>query len=538
MKKCCRLLLPAVFVLFTANILFAARTELISRGTDGSVGDGKSEDPSISEDARYIVYESTAQNLVSGKTTSNRDVFLYDRITKTTTRVSLPPTGEGNSSSYDAEISADGSVIVFTSSASNLVSGDNGGYRDIFAYDRESGDITRVSVNSSGTAGDGHSDNADVSGDGRYIVFQSEASNLIDDDKNSQSDIFRHDRVTGTTILVNYNFLNEQLTGHSSIEPVISNDGRYVAFQSSAPLTPCDDNGDQDIFLRDLINNTTTLESKTYYGCVANNNSYHPSISADGRYIGFSSRATDLLIEDDKNSEDDYFVRDRQLEITERISVAGTSTESDGRSVGYGGNISSNGQYIVFSSEATTLAKDNNGGHDVYARDRFAKSTTIEGVGTYWELGTGDSTANTAVISANGKYIIFDSSSANLVPDDNNSNWDIFIRDYLWSGPLISSINPQHGDFKGGTLLTITGSNFNSNAAVTIDGQPALNVSVNAAGTSITCVTPPHAVGTVELQVTNADGSTWIYPIGRGVFNGYIYRPLSLPYLIPLLLNN
>jgi hypothetical protein len=530
-------ILTACVLLISASTVLAARTELISRAPNGSVGNGKSEDPSISDDARFVVYESTAKNLVNDKTTSNRDIFLYDRITRVTRRISAPPGEEADSSSFDAEISANGNIVVFASDAGNLVANDTQDHRDIFVYNRATQAISRVSVNSSGVTANGDSDKPGVSADGRYVVFQSVATNLVGSDTNNQTDIFRHDRTTGTTVRVSLDFLGKQVLDYPCEEPVISNDGRYIAFQTRADICPCDDNNATDIYLRDMAAGKTEQASVTYWGCSSNGNSYHPSISADGRFVSFSSSASDLLyFIDDDNHQDDVFLRDRTKEITERISVGNYGAESDDRSVGYGGNISSSGRYVAFSSKATTLGQDGNGGFDVFARDRTRKTTTREGVGTYWEEGSGDATANTAVISANGKYVVFDSSSSNLVSYDTNGNWDIFIRDYLWQGPLITAINPKSGDFKGGTILTITGSNFKSGAAVTIDGVPAYKVLVNAAGTTITCITPPHGVGSVEVKITNPDGSQWIYPIGKGNFNGYIYRSMNLPFLGVLLL--
>ncbi len=529
-------ILLIVFVFFASSMLYAARTELISRSPGGAVGDGDSQKPSISDNGRYIVYQSRATNLVTDKTTSRSDIFLYDRNTKMTTRINLAYDGsEANSSSYNPQISADGTVIAFSSTSSNLIDDDTEGLEDIFVYDRSDGTITRVSVNSDDEAGDDDSTYPDISDDGRYIVFQSSSSNLDDEDDNGRINIFRHDRQTGKTIRVNYDFLGD-ISDHDCTYPVISDNGRYVAFQTYSALTPCDDNNDSDIFLRDINEKTTTLTSVTTYGCVANNNSYHPSMSGEARYIAFSTYSTDLEIEDDTNHQQDVYIRDRQEMTTERVSISTNGEEGDGRSVGYGGNISSDGRYVVFSTNSSNLIdNDGNGGYDVYARDRTTQMTTREGVGHYWQQGTGDPPANTTVISANGKYIVFDSSSSGIVSGDNNGDWDIFIRDYLWSGPLITSINPRWGLINGGTLLTITGSNFDQNAAVTIDGVSALNINVNATGDRILCITPPHSVGKVEIQVTNNDGTSWLFPIGYG-FSGFIYRTSFQPHLSVLLL--
>ncbi len=530
-------MLPLLFIFLSTNYLFAARTELISKATSGGSADGRSQDPSISSNARYIVFDSTARDLVTDKTTSYSDIFLYDRTTGNLTRINIPETdSEADGHSGNTEISADGNVIAFASSASNLLDSDDEGYKDIFVYDRDDGTLTRVSVASNGDAGNGDSDNPDVSSNGRYIVFDSEASNLVADDNNEQKDIFRYDRQTKGTIRVNYDFLDKEAVDYDSIDPVISDNGRYVAFETRAVLNPCDDNNDEDIYLRDITDGLTTLASVTYYGCVANNRSHHPSISGDGRFVAFSSHASNLVMApgEDTNHQQDVYIRDFLNGTTERVSVKGASGEGDERSVGYGGNISSDGSYVVFSSEATNLiANDGNENFDVFARDKTTSTTTREGVGHYWEPTSGDNPANTTVISADGRYIIFDSQSSNLVSGDSNGDWDIFIRDYLWPGPLVTDISPRSGDFHGGTVLIISGSNFQAGAAVTIDGVPALNVVINNS-TTITCITPPHVVKAVEVQVTNPDANSWIFPVGHG-FTGFIYRSMAFPWMGVLL---
>lgn len=534
--------LPILLTFLSADMLHAARTEIISRNSNGELGEGRSMDPSMSADAKYIVFHSTADNLVEDDTNNDTDIFLRDRNSGTTTRISVDSEeNEVDGDSENAEISADGNVVAFMSSASDLVLGDDNDKNDIFIRDRSAGTTVRVSVAPDGDGGDGDSDGPDVSRDGRYIVFESDATNLVDGDTNDKRDIFRYDRQTKKTIRVSLkdnNFDDTESDGNS-YEPVISDDGRYVAFASDAALTPCDDNGQTDIFVRDITEGKTMLASVTNFGCISNGRSYHPSISADGRFVTFSSYATDLEypMEEDTNGKQDVYVRDFVDEITERVSISTNGDEGDERSVGYGGNISADGQYVVFSSPATNLVpEDSNDDYDVFARDRVASETTRESVGHYWEEGSGNSDTNTAIISANGRYIVFDSNYGQLVPGDTNDDWDIFIRDYLWPGPLITKLSPSSGDYKGGTLVTISGSNFETGAAVTIDNEPALSVKV-LNSTTITCITPPHDIGSVELKVTNPDGQSWTYPIGRGRFFGYIYRPMAMPWMSLLLSN-
>lgn len=528
-----------LFLTFQIPSAEAARTELVSKSSSGEIGNNNSYNPSISGDGRYIVFESAASNLVENDENGRRDIFLRDRLTNQTTLVSVSSIGtQGNGDSYRSVISADGSTIAFMSRADDLVGGDNADYSDIFVYDRATQKTSRISISPAGEDGNGDSDYPALSGDGRYVVFQSAASNLVGNDTNEQTDIFRHDRQTGTTTRVSMNFQGVETTDGDSTRPVISGTGRYVAFQSDADLlVPCDDNGRTDVFLKDMVTGALTRVSVGTYACQANNNSYRPGISGNGRYVVFDSDATNLLnwenIED-TNGVRDVFVHDTQTLTTERVSVSSNGTEGDDRSGGYGGSLSSDGRYVVFNSRATNLVNDDTNGdyYDIFARDRNTNITSRESVGHYWQQGE-DGFAENSSISSNGRYIAFASTASTLVPGDTNAHRDIFVRDYLWSGPIITKISPPTGDFHGGTILTITGSNFQNGATVLIGDATALNISVDS-GAKITCITPAHALGAVTVTVTNPNGESWIYPIGYG-FSGYTYRSLALPWMMLLL---
>jgi len=197
-----------------------------------------------------VVFESDASNLVPGDTNGRYDIFLRDRQTDTTTRLSVSSAGtQGNDSSLAPSISADGRYVVFESDASNLVPGDTNGRYDIFLRDRQTGTTTRLNVSSTGTQGNGVSGRPSISADGRYVAFNSDASNLVPGDTNGRNDIFLRDRQTGTTTRLSVSSTGVQGDGHS-YDPFISADGRYVAFNSHATtLVPGDTNGKQDIFL-------------------------------------------------------------------------------------------------------------------------------------------------------------------------------------------------------------------------------------------------------------------------------------------------
>jgi hypothetical protein len=206
---------------------------------------------SLSVDGRYVVFESAASTLVPGDTNGSWDVFVRDRETDTTERVSVGSTGEeGNDTSYSGPISADGRYVVFLSWASNLVPEDTNGVGDVFLHDRLTGQTELLSVSSTGEQGDGESFPSAISADGRYVAFHSYATNLVPGDTNGTYDVFVHDRETGATERVSIGSAGEQGNGQS-LWADMSPDARCVAFSSDASnLVPGDTNGATDILVR------------------------------------------------------------------------------------------------------------------------------------------------------------------------------------------------------------------------------------------------------------------------------------------------
>ena len=230
-------------------------TRRVSVGLRGAQGDGPSFDPAISADGRFIAFVSIASNMVPGDTNGLRDVFIRDRKCGTTRRVSWGRGGaQSDGSSFDPAISADGRFVAFESEATNLVPGDTNDGRDIFIRDRKAGTIRRVSVGPKGAQGDRDSENPDISADGRFVVFWSFATNLVPGDTNNLGDVFVRDRKAGTTRRVSVGPNGAQGSGDGEeSEPAISADGRFVAFKSiSANLVPGDTNGRSDVFVRIL----------------------------------------------------------------------------------------------------------------------------------------------------------------------------------------------------------------------------------------------------------------------------------------------
>ncbi|WP_173977550.1 DUF4347 domain-containing protein, partial [Magnetospirillum sp. LM-5] len=338
----------------TLSVISGPVTERVSVATGGAEGNYPSYTPSISADGRYVAYYSYASNLVPGDTNNAADTFVHDRQTGTTSRVSVATGGgQGNATSYFPSISADGRYVAFYSFASNLVPGDTNNAFDIFVHDRQTGSTSRLSVATGGAQGNSGSYTPSISADGRYVAFYSDASNLVPGDTNGNGDIFVHDRQTGTTSRVSVGVAGVQ--GNSSLEgrTSISADGRYVAFNShSSNLVTGDTNSRFDVFVHDRQTGTTSRVSVATGGAQGNNTSYFPSISADGRYVAYYSYSSNLVAED-TNGYADIFVHDRQTGTTSRVSVATSGVQANGDS--YKPSISADGRYVAFHSNASTL---------------------------------------------------------------------------------------------------------------------------------------------------------------------------------------
>ena len=228
------------------------RVSVDSAGTQTPPGDSKSADPALSADGRFVAFWSAANSLVIGDTNNAKDIFLHDRETGITERVSVSSAGaQANAGSFVPTISADGRFVAFRSSASNLVPGDNNNSTDIFVRDRQLNTTSRVSVAASGAEANGFSDAPQISANGRFVAFLSAASNLVGDDDNLQNDIFLHDRASGVTERLSVASTGAQSNGDSAA-PAIGSDGRFVIFDSDANnLDPRDANTIRDLYIRD-----------------------------------------------------------------------------------------------------------------------------------------------------------------------------------------------------------------------------------------------------------------------------------------------
>jgi Tol biopolymer transport system component len=286
------------------------QTTRVSVASDGTEGNAGSTSPDFSANGRYVAFASEAENLVSSDVNGSRDIFVHDRQTGETSLISVNSDGDqAKSGSAAPSISADGRYVAFSSSATNLVEDDLNFSGDVFVHDRQTEQTSRISVATDGTEANNGAGSPSISADGRYITFQSNASNLVSGDTNSSRDIFLHDRQSGETIRISV--ASDGTEGNeASSDGVISADGQYIAFYSEANnLVHADTNNDTDIFIHHIETGETSRVSLSHDNLPANGNSYSPGISNDGRYVSFFSYANNL-VGGDTNSMSDTFVRD------------------------------------------------------------------------------------------------------------------------------------------------------------------------------------------------------------------------------------
>jgi Tol biopolymer transport system component len=392
-----------------------------------------------------------------------------------TTRVSVSSSHrQGDRPSYTAGISADGRFVAFESLATNLVRGDTNKRQDAFVYDRKTGRTERVSVSSSGAqaraTSDPNSGSAamDMSADGRYVLFRSVAPNLVPGDTNRKSDAFVHDRATGKTRRIppagvgvfsgalsangRYAVLDgggnvfryDLQHGHLlrltaganswSDNAAVSADGRYVAFTSNASnLVRGDTNKLPDVFVRDLRTGKTTRVSVTSAGKQGvgkrySNGSNAPTISRDGRYVAFHSDMQNL-VRGDTNNTFDIFVHDRVTGKTQRVNVSSTGGQANAES-GAGASFSADDRYVAFSSLATNLVpNDRNDITDVFIRDLRTNRTQLVSLGMHGQGDDASWIGLGAAFTRDSRQLLFASWAANLVVGDTNSVADVFVRD-------------------------------------------------------------------------------------------------------------
>ncbi len=306
--------------------------ERVSVSSDGVEGNGEShlESPkrAISADGRYVVFKSLADNLVPDDNNGAFDVFRRDRLTGTTVRVSVSSNGgDALGSSENPSLSEDGRFVAFQSDAWNIVAGDDNGFIDIFVRDMELGQTTRASVGTGGQEPDSNSTRPSLSADGTLVAFSSSATNLIPGGTTVAVDIYVRDLVLGQTIYASVGHDGTPADANSWVAE-ISADGRYVVFTSGASnLVAGDVYQEQELFVRDLVLGQTVRVSVDVNGEDSDGRNGRSAISADGRYVAWWSRATDL-VDDDTNGQDDIFVRDMVGGVTTRVNISSAGDQA------------------------------------------------------------------------------------------------------------------------------------------------------------------------------------------------------------------
>lgn len=404
---------------------------------------------SVSADGRFVAFQSDADNLSNADNDGFTNIFLRDTQTNGTTLVSRQSAADGgagaNGVSGSASVSADGRFVVFLSSANNLSTVDNDPAQDVFVRDLQT-DTTTLATRESGPGGAGADDSSfdpTISGDGRYVAFQSAADNLSTVDDNSLLNAFVRDLQIETTSLVSRQSAADggaPATGAGN-DPFISANGRFVAFESNADnLSSEDVDTVNNIYVRDLQDSVTTFvsrQSASDGGAGASTGSFDPALSGDGRFVAFETDAQNLSASD-ADAAIDVFVRDIQTSTT---LLASRQTGADG---GAGADASSDepslstdGRYVVFDSNADNLSNaDNDAFVNVFVRDLQAQTTTLAsrqgaadgGVGAD---GHSQMTYHGAGISGDGRFVVFASDADNLSTADNNAFFNVFLRDVL-----------------------------------------------------------------------------------------------------------
>lgn len=400
---------------------------IVTDGWDGLRAVVAAANPAISTDGRFVAFESALVDLVPGDTNARRDIFVFDRQTATVSRVSVDSLGtQANGDSFEPSISGDGRFVTFRSRASNLAAPDLDATDDIFLHDRETGQTRCISIDFLGGEADAISYEPNISEDGRFVAFWSQATDLVPNDTNGWRDTFVHELATGVTQRISVDSAGTQATGGHSYGGALSADGRFVAFQSFATnLTATDGNQHSDIFVRDRLEGTTERVSVTDAGNAANGPSTNRWISGDGRFVVFESLASNLVA-GDSNNVADVFVRDRQAGQTRRISVSTDGVQADRPS--QWPQISTDGRYVTFQSNATNLeGSDVATYQNVFLHDLVSGSTRKLSRSLDASPGAGNSVAPS--LSGDGRFVVFASAAKGLLHLDPVQRGGLFVAD-------------------------------------------------------------------------------------------------------------
>jgi Tol biopolymer transport system component len=434
----------------------AAPVERISVNASGEEANGESDFAVPSATGRYVVFVSSATNLIEGDVNGHPDVFLKDRETGEVELISVASDGtQGNNWSGNGgmgftsaprlDVTPDGRFVVFLSQATNLVAGVTD-LTNVYLRDRQTQQTEQINFDADGEPSPAFSTGpVSISDDGRFVVYQSVDGTYDTGPDVTFVDILLRDRQEGTTTLVSVNNAGEQAApagptnNNNNDRSDITGDGRLVVFQTSAPnLVPDDSNDATDVFVRDILAGTTSRVSVADDGSQADGPSQLGAIDATGRYVVFTSAATNLVPEagDDETG---LYVRDLLTGTTQRLLEdldETLFTIPDPGSLSYGRNISGDGRFVVFSTELDTLAGgDANEERDVFRLERATGVSTL--LSRSLSGGTGSDQSDRVTINDDGRVMVFTSEADDLVDDDTNRVADIFA-----AGDILPAAHP------------------------------------------------------------------------------------------------
>lgn len=412
----------------------AGRLSLVSVSSDEVQGNQESEHSSVSADGRFVAFVSLADNLVPEDTNGTSDIFVRDRLLGTTQRVSVSSRGrEGNASSGllnglgAPSISGDGRFVAFDSDADNLVGGDRNGGPDVFVHDRLTGETTRISVAADGTGG---GNRPTISRDGRYVAFLSDSASFVPDG-NFATDLFLADRQTGTIERISQGPGGVDANSGVVFPAKLSADARFVFFSTFAGnLVAADiDRQNIDAYLYDRQTGTMTAVTSLLGSPESNFVQRHGQvggISADGRYMTFTTDDNSIGVPDTNGFGADTWLYDRVSGSYERVGLSSAGLQGDDDVTGY--DVSDDGRFVLLETRSTNFGGPTNFRHNIYLRDRSTGTTTLMSVADDGTFGDLDSD-NPAMTPA-GDGVVFQSRASTFVPEAPGTFWfDIFVRD-------------------------------------------------------------------------------------------------------------
>ena len=426
-------------------------------GSPTTAGNGASTYPILGHDGTHVAFLSTALDLVAGiPMQANTHLFVHDRAASTTTlasrrRPGWPPLTSGVVDTLTPSLSGDGRYVVFLSPSILLVTGttDTNGGADVFLWDRLDGNITLVShtAASLSAAGNNVATMAAISRDGNWVVFTSQATNHVaGTDINGVADVFLYERATGAITLVSRAAsASTTACNNGAGSPSLSADGRWVAFSSFGNnlLAGPDTNGAVDVFLYDRTTGANTLSSHApgAPSTPANGHSTQPVVSADGSSVVFTSGATNLIGGTDTNGIDDLFHYDRTADLIQLISHTSASVTTAGNGASSMAALSDDGGRVAFLSRATDLVAgtDTNGANDVFVYDLASAVVRLVSHTAASPVATGNGVSSTPAVSGDGQWVGFTTAATNIGGTEGNFSTDVYLYSYATEANVLVS---------------------------------------------------------------------------------------------------